>query len=149
MAIIARARAMRKQMTPAKARLWTRLRQLRSEGLHFRRQAPQRGYILDFVCLDRGLIVEVDGSSHLTDDRARRDRVRDAVLAREGFLTLRSSNEMVRDEIERILDEVRLRRALPTRLALRANHPPPEGEGEADGRASGNSPRSSAAPPFG
>jgi len=132
MAIIARARAMRKQMTPAEARLWTRLRQLRSEGLHFRRQAPQRGYILDFVCLDRGLIVEVDGSSHLTEERARRDRVRDAVLAREGFLTLRYSNETVRDEIERILDEVRMRcRALPTRLALRANHPPPEGEGEA------------------
>lgn len=59
MAIIARARAMRKALTPAEARLWVALRELRRDGLHFRRQAPMRGYILDFFCWDRGVIVEV------------------------------------------------------------------------------------------
>ncbi len=131
MAITARARALRKKMTPAEARLWIHLRELRSEGLHFRRQSPRRGYILDFVCLDRRVIVEVDGASHADEDRARKDRVRDAVLAREGFLTLRYANEAVLTDVGQIIETVRMRcRARPTRLALRANHPPPGGEGE-------------------
>ena len=131
MAIIARARALRKKMTPAEARLWIHLRELRSEGLHFRRQSPRRGYILDFVCLDRRVIVEVDGASHADEDRARKDRVRDAVLAREGFVTLRYANEAVFTDVGQIVAAVRMRcRARPTRLALRANHPPPGREGE-------------------
>ena len=131
MAIIARARAMRKAMTPAEARLWVRLREFRHDGFQFRRQAPLRGYILDFVCFGSRLIVEVDGASHENDDRARKDRVRDAVLAREGFLTLRFSNLDVRDNIEGVIEKVRLRcRTAPTRSALRADHPPHKGEGE-------------------
>ena len=74
MAIIARARAMRKALTPAEARLWIALRALRSDGLHFRRQAPLRGYYIDFFCWARGVIVEVDGGSHLDEDRAREQR---------------------------------------------------------------------------
>ena len=131
MGAIAKARSLRKTMTPAEARLWVRLRNLRSEGLHFRRQHPERGYILDFVCLDRGLIVEVDGSSHVDPDRARKDRVLDAVLGREGFVTMRVSNGDVKDRVEEVIRDVRMRcRTLPTRLSLRANHPPPAGEGE-------------------
>jgi len=131
MAIVARARAMRKALTPAEARLWVALRALRAEGLHFRRQAPLRGYILDFACADRFLIVEVDGSSHDDDDRARRDRVRDAVLAREGWRTLRYTNLAVRDELAAVVEDVRMHcLALPTRSALRADHPPRDGEGE-------------------
>ena len=131
MGAIAKARHLRKSMTPAEARLWVRLRQLRSEGLHFRRQHPVRGYILDFVCLDRGFIVEVDGGSHLDEDRARKDRVRDAVLNREGFLTMRVSNGDVKERVDEILRDVRMRcLALPTRSSLRADHPPPAGEGE-------------------
>ena len=131
MAIIATARAMRKAMTPAEARLWVGLRVLRAEGFHFRRQSPCRGYILDFVCMGRGLVVEVDGASHHDEDRVRKDRVRDAVLRREGFTTLRFSNEAVRDDVEGILEVVRAHcLALPTRSARRADHPPPLGEGE-------------------
>ena len=131
MGAIAKARNLRKRMTPAEARLWVRLRELRSEGLHFRRQHPERGYILDFVCLARGLIVEVDGSSHLDPDRARKDRVRDAVFGREGFVTMRVSNGDVKERVEEVIRDVRMRcLALPTRSSLRADHPPPAGEGE-------------------
>lgn len=131
MAIIARARAMRKAMTPAEARLWVALRDLRSQGLHFRRQAPLRGYYLDFFCWTRGVIVEVDGASHLAEDRVRQDRVRDAVMAREGLLTLRYDNLMVRDQLTHVVDDVRTRcLARPTRSPLRVDHPPPPGEGE-------------------
>lgn len=133
MAIVARARAMRKALTPAEARLWVFLRPLRKEGFHFRRQAPVRGYILDFVCFDRRLVVEVDGSSHYNDDRVRKDRVRDAVLAGEGFRTLRVPNETVRDDIDGVIESVRAYcRAAPTRSPLRDDHPPHKGEGEDD-----------------
>ena len=131
MAIIARAREMRKALTPAEARLWISLRALRPEGLHFRRQVPLRGYYLDFFCWARGVIVEVDGSSHQTEDRQRQDRVRDAVFAREGLLTLRYDNLMVRDGLDDVIDEVRAAcLARPTRSPLRSDHPPPQGEGE-------------------
>ena len=131
MAIIARARAMRKSLTPAEARLWVALRTLRSEGLHFRRQVPVRGYYLDFFCWDRGVIVEVDGSSHDTDDRARRDRVRDAVFAKEGLLTLRYGNLSIRDGLGSVMQDIRTHcLARPTRSPLRSDHPPPQGEGK-------------------
>ncbi|WP_438851453.1 endonuclease domain-containing protein [Brevundimonas nasdae] len=131
MAIIAKARAMRKGLTPAEARLWLALRALRPQGLHFRRQAPLRGYYLDFFCWARGVIVEVDGGSHHVEDRARKDRVRDAVFAREGIVTLRYDNLAVRDELSRVVEDVRLRcLARPTRSPLRGDHPPPQGEGD-------------------
>lgn len=131
MAIIAKARAMRKALTPSEARLWVALRELRRDDLHFRRQAPLRGYYLDFFCWSRGVIVEVDGGSHLSEDRMRLDRVRDAVLAREGLLTLRYDNLMVRDQLAHVVEDVRARcLARPTRSPLRGDHPPPRGEGE-------------------
>ena len=131
MAIIARARAMRKALTPAEARLWIALRALRSDGLHFRRQAPLRGYYLDFFCWARGVIVEVDGGSHLNEDRARQDRVRDAVFAREGLITLRYDNLRVRDQLAQVIEDVRAHcLARPTRSPQRGAPPPPQGEGE-------------------
>ncbi len=60
---IERARELRKQMTPQETRLWLRLRALRPQGLHFRRQSPLKGYFLDFVCFERRLVVEIDGAS--------------------------------------------------------------------------------------
>jgi very-short-patch-repair endonuclease len=129
MAIIAKARAMRKALTPPEARLWGQLKLLRARGFHFRRQTPFRGYILDFVCFDRRLVVEVDGVTHTVDAQAVKDRVRDAVLAREGFTTLRFDNAAVRDELDSVMTAVLAHlEALPTR-SLR-DHPPHEGEGE-------------------
>jgi len=75
--------------------------------------------------------VEVDGDSHADDNRMRQDRVRDAVFAREGLLTLRYDNLMVRDQLARVVDAVRMHcLARPTRSPLRGDHPPPQGEGE-------------------
>ena len=131
MAIIARARAMRKALTPAEARLWIALRAIRSDGLHFRRQAPLRGYYIDFFCWARGVIVEVDGGSHLDEDRARQDRVRDAVFAREGLITLRYDNLRVRDQLAQVIEDVRAHcLARPTRSPQRGDPPPPQAEGE-------------------
>ena len=128
MARVAKARGMRKAMSPPEARLWVALRPLRAQGFHFRRQHPMRGYYLDFVCLDRRLIVEVDGASHA--EREAWDRQRDAALARDGFKTLRVPAVAVRDQLRDVMDWIfaELHAAAPTRPLC--GHPPPEGEGE-------------------
>lgn len=128
---IAKSRAMRKSMNPAEARLWSRLKVLRKSGLHFRRQHPLSGYFLDFVCLDRRVIVEVDGASHQSEERGRKDHVRDAAMARDGFVTLRFENLTIRDEVDAVIEIVtRTCLARPTRSSLGEDHPPRDGEGE-------------------
>ena len=109
------ARQMRKTLTPPEARMWACLKRLRTEGFHFRRQGPFRGYFLDFVCHSRRLVIEVDGASHVA--RWEHDGLRDAVLAREGFRTLRFSNASVRDHLEAVMERVR------TDLAADIPHP--------------------------
>ncbi len=103
---VARARAMRKALTPPEARLWVDLKRLRADGFHFRRQAPFRGYFLDFVCFSCRLVVEVDGIGHDHEVQARHDEVRGGVLAREGFRTLRFTNADVRDRLGAVLDAI-------------------------------------------
>ena len=102
---IEKARAMRKAMTPPELRLWKCLRRLRAEGRHFHWQTPFRGYFLDFVCHRSRLVIEVDGQMH--EYRVDHDRTRDAVLLREGYRTLRFSNEAVRDHIDRVMERIR------------------------------------------
>ncbi|MDY6924188.1 MAG: DUF559 domain-containing protein [Pseudomonadota bacterium] len=128
MPVVAKARAMRKTMSRPEARLWVALRRLRSRGYHFRRQHPMLGFYPDFNCLDRRLIVEVDGSGH--DWRVEQDRRRDAAFAREGFTTLRYDNAAIRDNLDGVLAGIvtQLEAAAPTR-PLRG-HPPRDGEGE-------------------
>ncbi|ANF55956.1 hypothetical protein DA69_09700 [Brevundimonas naejangsanensis] len=129
MAIIARARAMRKALTPPEARLWVQLKLLRTQGFHFRRQAPFRGYYLDFVCFDRRLVIEVDGVTHTVEARANRDKMRNAVLAGEGFTTLRFDNAAVRDDLDGVMGGIMGALEAPPTRSLR-DHPPHEGEGD-------------------
>ena len=94
-----RARRLRREMTPVEGILWSRIKTLRrSHGLHFRRQAPVGPFVVDFACLSRRLVVEVDGASHDGEVAAARDGERDAFLRGEGFTVLRiSSADVVRD----------------------------------------------------
>lgn len=128
MAKIAKARAMRKAMSPPEARLWLALRDLQKQGFHFRRQHPLLGYYLDFVCLGRGLAVEVDGGSH--EGRGDWDARRDAALAHHGVKTLRIAAADVRDRLPDAIDFIlrELMAAAPTR-PLR-DHPPRDGKGD-------------------
>ena len=124
---IARARAMRRALTPPEASLWVALRRLRGEGFHFRRQAPFRGYFLDFVCYAHRLVIEVDGAQHGEQEAARHDAIRDAVLAREGFRTLRFAAVDVLGNLEGVVAAIRLALTPPPGAA---RHPPHKGEGD-------------------
>ena len=117
-------------MTTQEVRLWVRrLRTLRANGFHFRKQAPFLDYILDFVCFARRLIVEVDGHHHAELEQAGRDQRRDRVLSLTGFQTLRFPTRAVHEDIDPVMSVIcrALDAASPTR-SLRG-HPPHKGEG--------------------
>ena len=77
------ARKLRQNATDAERALWQQVRAARLGGHKFRRQAPVGRYIVDFVCFEARLIVEVDGGQHA--ERQRQDAQRTAWLASQGF----------------------------------------------------------------
>jgi very-short-patch-repair endonuclease len=97
-----RARAMRADPTRAENALWQALRNRQLEGYKFRRQVPLKHAILDFVCFEARLIVEVDGFQHAG---SLSDQIRDRVFQMDGFTILRFWNE----EVEKNLDSVCLK----------------------------------------
>src|SRR5215207_3725346 len=80
---VERAKALRREMTPAERRLWQQLRDHRLAGLRFRRQQVVNGFIVDFYCHAAALVVEVDGSVH--SEQAEYDAERDRILAARGL----------------------------------------------------------------
>ncbi|HEY9218627.1 MAG TPA: DUF559 domain-containing protein [Phenylobacterium sp.] len=119
-------------MSAHEVRLWARLKRLRDRGFHFRRQAPLEGYFLDFVCFARRLVVEVDGSQHADDRQAEHDLVRDKILARAGFKTLRITTAHINEDVGAVMDtivvELEARPEFPTRPpAARASTLPVKG----------------------
>ena len=96
------ARDLRKNLTDAERRLWSRLRLRQIGGQKFRRQHPIGPYIVDFVCLEHRLIVEVDGSQHL--DGA--DAERDAWLVSQGCKVLRFWDNQVLTETVAVAEAI-------------------------------------------
>ena len=121
---VERARELRKAMTPQERSLWQRLKALRSQGHHFRRQSPEGPFTLDFVCRAAKLVVEVDGVQHAQERHSEEDRKRDKYLRQRGFLVLRFWAADVEREpdgvIETILNALSQR---PTRRAARDTLP--------------------------
>lgn len=97
---------MRKVMTDAELKLWNELRAHRLMGLGFRRQFPVAGYIVDFACPQKRLIVEVDGSQHGDAGRAVADEVRTDRLERDGWIVLRFWNDDVLRDIDNVCQHI-------------------------------------------
>ena len=101
------AQSLRLRLTPPERRLWWHLRhRLALEGTHFRRQVAIDRYIVDFCCLERRLIVEVDGEQHGFEASLVRDGERTHVLEARGFRVIRFSNREVMTEIDVVLDTI-------------------------------------------
>ena len=97
-------RRLRNSMTDAELRLWQCLRRRQMDGFKFRRQHPFDDYILDFVCLEVMLVIEVDGGQH--GDHAAGDMIRTAALAKAGFRILRFWNNEVLLDIEAVKESI-------------------------------------------
>jgi adenine-specific DNA-methyltransferase len=82
-----RARELRRTMTDAELRLWFHVRDRRLAGYRFRRQPPIGPYFADFACLERRLVVELDGGQQVAGPDA--DRRRTAPLERRGWRVIR------------------------------------------------------------
>ena len=102
------AKHLRTEATLAEQRLWFQLRNRRFEGLKFRRQFPVGPYIVDFICLEQRLVIEVDGSQHNQPECRRYDDARTAYLDREGFRVIRVWNNDVLGRMDAVLAFIRL-----------------------------------------
>ncbi len=103
---LTRARALRKAMTKPEVLMWLALRELKIHGFRFRRQAPIRGYILDFVCHQSKLIIEIDGDHHGYPEQQQHDATRDAIFRAEGFAVLRMSNNEVSNNRDGVVQTI-------------------------------------------
>jgi adenine-specific DNA-methyltransferase len=100
------ARDMRQAPTVAEARLWYFLRNRRLDGIKFRRQHPIGPYIIDFISIDHGIAVEIDGGQHALADEEKRDAARDAFLFSRGFRVLRFWNDEVLNDTMSVLERI-------------------------------------------
>jgi very-short-patch-repair endonuclease len=82
--------------------LWQQLRR-RPGGHKFRRQFPTNRMTTDFACLERRLIIEIDGEGHSFGDQPNRDAVRDEILGREGFKVMRIAARDVLKDMDSVL----------------------------------------------
>lgn len=94
------AKLLRQNQTDAERILWNHLRAYRLDGFKFRRQQPIGPFIVDFVCFERKLIIEVDGGHHSLPNEAEYDNTRTEWLESQGFHVLRFWNNQVLKEIE-------------------------------------------------
>ena len=100
---VSRARSLRKNQTEAERTLWNAVRSKRLDGWKFRRQHPIGVYIVDFVCLERKLIVELDGGHHADGAQKSHDVNRDAWLEGRGYSVIRVWNLDVLNNLEGVL----------------------------------------------
>ncbi|MGB6041563.1 MAG: endonuclease domain-containing protein [Pirellulales bacterium] len=96
-----RRRALRTRSTKPEQLMWAALRNRRLGGLKFRRQYSIGVYIVDFVCVEKKLVIEIDGAYHedVEDEDARRQRY----LESEGFQVLRFTNEDVLNDAQAVV----------------------------------------------
>jgi very-short-patch-repair endonuclease len=115
MELLKNAKSLRSNQTDAEAKLWYHLRAYRFMGLKFKRQKPVGNYIVDFVCIEKKLIIELDGGQHA--EKAEYDKARTKFLESEGYHVLRFWNHEVLNELEAVLEFIRLKVTLsPTPL---------------------------------
>jgi very-short-patch-repair endonuclease len=119
---IGRAKELRRYGTASEAVLWEQLRGRRLNGLKFRRQCPLGAFVVDFLCSEKSLVIELDGGYHDADDQQFYDEQRAKYLETDGFRILRFRNEDVLNNIHSVCAAI-----------LKAAHQEPlsrEGEGQ-------------------
>ena len=126
-ALLARARWMRANPTDAERRLWSMLRDKRMPVFKFKRQMVIAPYIVDFVCLERRLIIEADGSQHADN---KYDERRDAFLGRQQFEALRFWNSDVLGNAGGVFEAIYFALATPHPLTASRRAPPSPARGK-------------------
>lgn len=101
-----KARNLRKNMTEQERKLWQFLRKKSIDGLKFRRQYPIGNYIVDFICNEKKLIIEVDGGQHNEAQNIAYDKERTEFLENKGYKIIRFWNSDIDNNIEGVYQEI-------------------------------------------
>ncbi len=129
---IAIARNLRKRLTDAEKVLWKHLRLKQLEGFKFRRQQLIGNYIVDFVCFENRIVIEVDGGQHAVEKN--KDNERDGWFKGEGFRVLRFWNNEVLMNIGGVLEVIRAN-------CLNTSSPNPSRQGRGISRSQTRAPK--------
>ena len=100
------ARALRGRQTEAERTLWRYLRDKRLAGSKFRRQQPLGNYIVDFVCFEHRLIIELDGGHHNEDLERAVDEEREAWFENSGYRVMRFWNNDLLKNLDGVLETI-------------------------------------------
>ena len=98
------AKELRKKSTIFEKKLWFYLRSRRFKNYKFRRQVPIGNYIVDFMCEEKKLIIELDGSQHNIQENIEKDIIRSEYLINKGFRVIRFWNDEIGNSIDIVLD---------------------------------------------
>jgi very-short-patch-repair endonuclease len=103
---LANARRLRANTTDAEKLLWRQLRSIETDGTHFRRQVPIGPYVADFACMAAHLVIELDGSQHADDPKAKKDQRRTDWLESQGYRVIRFWNNELTSNMAGVLETI-------------------------------------------
>ena len=101
------ARNLRKNSTIQERRLWNMLKNRRFYNLKFKRQQPIGNYIVDFICRDEKIIIEIDGGQHNTTENIELDNNRTAYLNSLGYRVIRFWNNEIYENIDGVITRLK------------------------------------------
>ena len=112
-------RALRSKMTKSEACLWKYALKSSQRGVPFRRQRPIDNFIVDFVCLELKLAIELDGITHQYPEVIEKDKMKEDKLNALGFVVLRFDDSEVLNDINAVI------RSIDNTIEELRNDPPP------------------------
>lgn len=104
--LISRRKKLRNNSTPEEILLWLRLKNSQT-GFKFRRQHSIGGYIVDFYCPKKKLVIEIDGPQHFKKENREYDKIRSKYFEGLGIKVLRFTNEEVATETEMVVRKIK------------------------------------------
>ena len=100
------SKELRKNQTPWERKLWNEIRNRKTNSLKFRRQFKVGKYITDFCCLEKMLIIELDGGHHNDDSIKKEDAIRQKYLESLGYRVLRFWNNEIDNNLEGVINKI-------------------------------------------
>jgi very-short-patch-repair endonuclease len=101
-----KARNLRKNSTPQEIIFWSRIKNRNFLNLKFRRQYPIGKYVVDFLCLEKKIIIELDGWQHKEENQEKYDTERTMFLEKLGFRVIRFWNNEINDNLEGVMIKI-------------------------------------------
>ncbi len=100
------ARKLRKNSTEQERKMWKLLRNRGFKNLKFKRQVPMGNYVVDFLCEEKKLIIEIDGGQHNEPENIINDKIRTEYLESEGYCIVRFWNNEIDGNMSGVYDRL-------------------------------------------